>query len=69
MLNLLNSLSPSGRGEIMKIKYLVQKVENAMGTTCVICQTSFSSVQHAIDYHKIQENGEFSWWIIIVEYE
>jgi hypothetical protein len=53
----------------MKIQYIVKKVENAMGSTCVICKTSFSSVQDAIDYHKIQENGEFSWWIISVEYE
>ena len=53
----------------MKIHYIVKKVENAMGTICVICQTYFSSVQDAIDYHKIQENGEFSWWVISVEYE
>ncbi len=49
----------------MTIKYVVKKVDSS----CVIRQTSFSNVQDAIDYHKIQENGQFSWWIITVEYE
>ena len=53
----------------MIIKYCVQKVESCGGNLDVIACVEFDNVEEAIDFHKKQESGFWSWWRIIVEYE
>ena len=52
----------------MTIKYIVGKYELTCGQIRKIKSSEFSSVEEAIEFHKDQEDGAFSWWEITVEY-
>lgn len=52
----------------MEIKYIVGNYENSCGRIVAIREKEFDSVEDAIEYHKKQRDGSFSWWEIRVLY-
>lgn len=69
MINQYNVTPTKVLSKVNNLRYIVKQCERAMGQTITLKSKEFEWIEDAIDFHRNQKDGYFSWWVIEVTYD